>query len=212
MAQSSGSPVLDSIATPNGRGFASALASNRTVLALAARLGLALRRLCGKPLRFRKAVIAVTHDDVRQMLARDLDFLIGPVNREKIEEVNGPFILAMDRSPTLELERRALYSALAAVDLHALERGLRERAAALLASLPARFDALREFARPLAAGTASELFGIAPDDRKLFQEVARAIFAHTFLNLGGNQAIKDRAMLAAPLMKGWFEDEIKRRQ
>jgi cytochrome P450 len=118
----------------------------------------------------------------------------------------------MDRSPTLELERRALYSALAAVDLHALERGLRERAAALLASLPARFDALREFARPLAAGTASELFGIAPDDRKLFQEVARAIFAHTFLNLGGNQAIKDRAMLAAPLMKGWFEDEIKRRQ
>jgi len=212
MAQSSGSPVFDSIATPNGRGFASALASNRTVLALAARLGLALRRLCGKPLRFRKAVIAVTHDDVRQMLARDLDFLIGPVNREKIEEVNGPFILAMDRSPTLELERRALYSALAAVDLHALERGLRERAAALLASLPARFDALREFARPLAAGTASELFGIAPDDRKLFQEVARAIFAHTFLNLGGNQAIKDRAMLAAPLMKGWFEDEIKRRQ
>jgi cytochrome P450 len=211
MAQGSGSPVFDSIATPSGRGFLSSLGSSPTVLGLAARLGLALRRLGGKPLRFRKTVIAVTHADVREVLARDLDFRIGPVNEAKIEEVNGPFILGMDRSPQLELERRALYSALAAVDLNALEQGLRERASALLASLPAQFDALQDFARPLAAETASELFGIAPDDRKLFQEVARAIFAHTFLNLGNDKAIRDRALHAAPLMKTWFEEEIARR-
>jgi cytochrome P450 len=211
MAQDSGS-VLAAITTPRGRGFVSALGSNPTVLALAASLGLALRRWVKKPLRFRKTVIAVTHDDVSQMLARDLDFRIAPINEQKIGEVNGPFILGMDRSPPLELERRALYSALAAVDLDKLEDGLRRRAKASLAKLPDRFDALQDFARPLAAGTASQLFGIAPKDQALFQEVARAIFAHTFLNLGDDKAIRARAMQAAPLMKEWFEKEIARRQ
>ena len=212
MAQGSGNPVFDSIATPNGRGFLSALASNPAVLGFAARLGLGLRRLVGKPLRFGKKVFAVTYEDVRQVLARDLDFRIAPINQEKIGEVNGPFILGMDRSPPLELERRALYSALAAVDLNALEQGLRERTSTLLAGFSGEFDALRDFARPLAAGTASELFGIKPDDPLLFREVARAIFAHTFLNLGNDKAIRDRALNAAPLMKGWFEDEIARRK
>jgi len=183
-----------------------------TILALAARLGLAVRRFVGKPLQLRKSVIAVTHDDVRQVLARDLDFRIGPINESKILEVNGPFVLAMDRSPVLEVERRALYSALAAVDLGKLEGDLRQRAAARLATLGPRFDALQDFARPLAAETASQLFGIAPEDRRLFQEVARAIFAHTFLNLGNDKAIRARAIAAAPLMKQWFEDEIKRRR
>jgi len=211
MVQVSDSADFAAIATPGGRGMLAALASNPAVLAFVARLGLALRRLTGKPLRFRKTVIAVTHDDVRELLARDLDFRIAPINAAKIDEVNGPFILGMDRSPPLELERRALYSALAAVDMPALESGLRKRTAACLHELPETFDALQDFARPLAAGTATALFGIDPKDQALFQEVARAIFAHTFLNLGNDKAIRDRAMRAAPLMKAWFEDEIARR-
>jgi len=212
MAQGSSSSVLAEIATPRGRGFVSALGSNPMVLAFAARIGLAVRRMIGKPIRVGKTVIAVTHQDVCEMLARDLDFRIAPINGQKIGEVNGSFILGMDRSPTLELERRALYSALAALDLKELESGLRKRTAACLKKLPEKFDALQDFARPLAAGTASALFGIDPKDKALFREVARAVFAHTFLNLGNDKAIHDRAKRAAPLMQKWFEDEIARRQ
>ena len=45
----------------------------------------------------RKIVLATRHEDVMEVLKRDLDFLIAPVNAERMEQVNGPFILGMDR-------------------------------------------------------------------------------------------------------------------
>jgi cytochrome P450 len=42
-------------------------------------------------------------------------------------------------------------------------------------------------------------------------EVARAIFAHTFLNLGGDEAVRARAIAASQYMRRWIEAEIARR-
>lgn len=203
---------LASIRTPP-RGFSplSVLFSGPTLPGLAARLGLRIAAVIGKPLRLGKTVVAVSHADVSAVLARDLDFVIAPVNQQRIESVNGPFILGMDRCPRLAVERGALYGALAAVDMKALEASLVARADRRLADLDSSFDALIDYARPLAAETASELFGIAPVHMALFAEVARAIFAHTFLNLSNDPKIADRATRAAPMMRAWFEDEIERR-
>lgn len=206
--------ILAKVRTPK-RSFSpvAALFSGRAVPAALARIGLSLAAFRGKPLKFGRTVIAVRHADVMAILHRDLDFLIAPVNAQRIGEVNGgDFILGMDRSPALIKEREALYRALAVVDLSALAADIRNRARAKLDSAGAEFDAIEGYARPVAVATAQALFGIALDDQELFAEVVRAIFHHTFLNLGNDKEIRGRALVAAPLMQDWFTAEIARRR
>jgi cytochrome P450 len=202
--------LAQAVATPKGRGLGGALIGGRMLPDLAARIGARVAAYEGKPLKFGKVVIAARHADAQAVLARDLDFLIAPNNAARIEAVNGPFVLGMDRGPVLERERRALYSALAAVDQIALRAAAQADIAALIGDLTA-VDAIGGFARIVAGKTAARLFGLSPEDEVLFREVVRAIFNHTFLNLGGDTAIEARALRAAAAMKTWFQEEIQRR-
>ncbi len=131
-----------------------------------------------------------------------------------IQAVNGPFVLGMDRDDRLITERHALYRALADVDLKAIAALAATDADALLdaGAAKGRIDAVEGYARPVAGRTARRLFGVTQPDDRTFHEVARAIFAHTFLNLGGDKAIAARAVKAAGLMHGWLQAEIERRR
>lgn len=201
------------VATPPGAGGALAqLLSGARVPELAARIGARVAWLTGKPFRFKKLVVAVRHEHVVEMLARDLDFRIAPVNEGRILAVNGPFVLGMDRSATLEHERRALYGALKKVDIAKLMRDAAVEADALLDASGGRIDAVEGYARQVAGHTAQRLFGIAPADWPLFLDAVRAVFAHTFLNLKGDKEIEARALAGAALMRRWFEEEIARRR
>lgn len=211
MATDGQSGLAAAVAVPKGRGLAGALVSGQHVPALAARLGARIASYEGKPLKFGATLIAARHVDAMAVLARDLDFLIAPVNAARIEAVNGPFVLGMDRGPVLERERRALYSALAAVHQRALETAARADAEAALAGR-ATIDAIADYARMIAGKTAARLFGLKPDDEPLFLDVARAIFAHTFLNLNDDAKIEARALRAAAAMKDWFTAEIAARR
>jgi cytochrome P450 len=203
--------LAKAVATPKGRGIAGALIGGRGIPDLAARIGARIAAFEGKPLKFGKVVIAARHADAQAVLARDLDFLIAPNNAARIEAVNGAFVLGMDRGPVLERERRALYSALAAVDQQALKAAAQADIAALIGDAT-HVDALGGFARIVAGKTAARLFGRKPTDEPLFRDVARAVFNHTFLNLGGDAAIEARALRAAAAMKQWFADEIASRR
>jgi len=211
MATSESSELASAVATPKGRGITGAIASGRRVPDFAARIGARIASFEGKPLKFGKVVIAARHADARAVLARDLDFLIAPNNAGRIEAVNGPFVLGMDRGPVLECERRALYSALAVVDQSALKAAAEADVAALMGDAT-RIDAVGEFARIVAGNTAGRLFGLKPADSPLFRDVVRAIFNHTFLNIGGDKAIEARALRAAAAMKDWFATEIAARR
>ena len=201
------------ITTPPAKfSLISSLLSSASVQYFAARLGARLAKFRGRPLRFGRTVLAIRYLDVAEMLSRDLDFRIGPINGEKIDEVNGPFILGLDRSATLIRERKALYCALSAFDLGAFAKRSRRRADARMSRLPARFDAVQDFARPLAAAAASDLFGVGSDNPAELAEIARAIFAHTFLNLSNDETIRQRALNAAPLLKHLLTREIERRR
>lgn len=205
-----------SIVTPaSSPGLLARFLSGPALPAFAARLGARLARRGDRPFRLGKRVIAARHHHVSELLVRDLDFTIAPINETKIAEVNGgPFILGMDRSAPLELERRALYEALAAVDLGALRTGVEQDIAAKLGSLSAAamIDAVGGYARPIAARTAQRLFGITGPNDRMFMEVVRSIFAHTFLNLGNDKTIRDRAIRAGAYMQRWFADEIAARR
>ena len=202
------------IATPRGAGgLLDVLLQSRRLLALSARVGSWLAAVWGQPFKIGPFIIAARHADVREVLARDLDFLIAPVNAARIEAVNGPFVLGMDRGATLAVERNALYSALHQVDKTKIRDAVAHAAAAAIARAGSGpLDVVGDYARPIAASTATALFGIAGSDERLFMDVARAIFAHTFLNITGDAALEARALKAAALMHTWFEDEIARRR
>lgn len=200
------------IATPPAApGLLGRLLSGQILPATAARLGARLAARKGAPWRVGTTVIAARHHDVCEVLSRDLDFRIAPVNARRMEEVNGPFVLGMDRDARLAHERGALYRALAAVDLDAIRVSVEEEAARLLPASGV-VDAIADYARPVASATARRLFGLTHVDDALFQEVARAIFGHTFLNLSGDAAMRDRAIRAAGLMRTWLTEEIARRR
>jgi cytochrome P450 len=212
----SGEDVDTAIVTlVKGPGFVAGLLQGPAIPGFAARAGLWAARRKGKPLRVGKRVLAARHADVNELLHRDLDFVIAPTNEAKIGEVNGgPFILGMDRSVELERERRALYSAMGEVDFSALRDRTGADIAAALDAIPAgkEFDAVGAYARPIAARTAQRLFGLTNAPLRGVMEAARSIFAHTFLNLGNDPAIRDRGIAAGKAMQNWLAEEIDRRR
>jgi cytochrome P450 len=202
----------DNIATPPAK---LSFLAKPEVLALAARIFACFSSWTQKPLRIGDKVIVGRHADAVDVLSRDLEFRIGPVNAAKIEAVNGPFILGMDRGETLVRERAALYRALAHVDLGRqgpLRQQVEAAAKARVAAAGDEIDAVGGYARPIAAATAQALFGIKGMDDTLFADVARALFAHIFLNIGDDKDIEARAMRAAPFLKKWLLEEIVRRR
>jgi cytochrome P450 len=202
-----------SLATPlEPNGILSFLLSGPTVPALVARLGARVAAWFGDPIRFGNTVVVARHANVMNVLHRDLDFLIAPVNEKRIVEVNGPFVLGMDRGATLVHERSALYQSLGEVDFALIRRGVEEEANRHIASASDEIDVVDGYARPIAAQTATALFGIRGTDERTFMDVARAIFGHVFLNLSGDEDVRQRALKAAVLMETWFKDEIKRRR
>jgi len=218
----------DGIATPSASdGFVAGLLKEQRVPAAAARIGAWLGSVWGRPVRLRGTVVVTAHDQATEALSRDLDFRIAPVNEARIDAVNGPFVLGMDRGATLVHERQALYVALSGVDIAALRSAAAEHAEALLAAAGGEIDAGDGYARLVAAGTAHRLFGIGANDaqtpaaptfdaptfdNRAFMDVARAVFAHVFLNIGGDKAVEARALKASVLMRDWFIAEIARRR
>ena len=201
------------IATPPGIGgwLAGLLAEQRLPAALAG-LGAKLNTLWSHPVRIGTKVIVARHAQVTEALARDLDFRIASINEARIDAVNGPFVLGMDRGATLASERQALYEALSAVDLDALRTAAAGRAQAAIAAAGPSIDVVDSYARRVAAATARDLFGVHDGDDATFMDAVRAIFAHVFLNLGGDKAIEARALNGAALMRQWLESEIARRR
>ena len=93
-----------------------------------------------------------------------------------------------------------------------IRRSIEDEAAQRVARAGSEIDVVDAYARPIAAHTATALFGIRGSDERTFMDVARAIFGHVFLNITDEEDIRQRALRAAVLMKVWFEDEIRRRR
>lgn len=202
------------IGTPSStpRGLAKALAE-QPVPAFLARGGAWLASWWNRPFKVRDRILVVRHADVATALARDLQFRIGPVNAERIGAVNGGrFVLGMDRGAALAHERGALYRALGRVDLDAIRALVATQASERIVAAGTEIDVVGSYARPIAAATATALFGVRGPDPTTFVDVVRAVFAHTFLNLTDDAAVRERALRASALMRAWLADEIAARR
>jgi cytochrome P450 len=202
------------IATPAGKpGGLAGVINGQMIPFVAARLGISLARMQGKPIRFGNIILAVRYADIMETLARDLDFIIAPVNAPRFDEIGYRFILGMDRSDELIRERQVLYTALQQADMAAVQRAAQaEMAARIAAAARGSIDIVEGFARPVASATARALFGIQPANPARFMDAARAIFGHCFLNANNDAAIRDRAVAAAHQLDEWFATEIASRR
>ena len=201
------------VATPRGaRNASDFLLRRHWLLAAGAHFGRFLTAGTGRPLRFGRFVIVTGHRAVAEVFARDLDFLIAPINGKQFQAVNGPFILGMDRDVRLCDERAALYSALRRIDHRTLADHVREQSGREIANAKGSIDVVGDYARPIAARMAIGLVGLSDADERLVMDVTRAIFCHTFFNLGADKPTETRALRGAAIMRGWFEHEIARRR
>ena len=161
-------------------------------------------------IRFRKNVAVFRWADVADVLARDGDFRIAPVNGERIEAVSGPFILGMDRSDALFRQRIAVYESMGGADFAPLRAILEREPTALLAAAAAKdgkIDVINGYARKVAGQVAVALFGIKGPSETDLLRVARAVFHETFLNLGNDEKVRNTGIAAGQELKAWIAAE-----
>lgn len=189
----------------------SALLQGPTLQRLAARIAAAY----GSVLQIGRYALVSRWVDVQDVLRRDLDFLIAPVNGPRIEEVSGKFLLGLDRGDQMARERPQLYAAVSKIDLEAVRSLVAREAERLLddaIALHGRIDVVNGYARLVAARTARLVFGIAGPTEMDLMRVARTVFHHTFLNLGNDQEARRRALSAAEELREWCMGEIAHRR
>ena len=178
------------------------------------RLGARIATMLPPVIATRKVVLVSRWAEVKSTLEHDLDFGIAPVNRPHIEAINGPFLLSLDRGYQMARERPRLYDAVSRIDADSIREGIAGEANRLLNAAEERghIDVGDGYARPVAARTAVQLFGIAGPTEGDLKRVCRAMFQHAFLNFGDDTAVARRGLEAAGELRRWILDEIARRR
>jgi cytochrome P450 len=164
--------------------------------------------------RFRNYLLVSRWADVADVLARDGDFRIAPVNAERIEGVMGPFILGMDRSEALFAQRVAVYDSMNGGDFAPLREILKKEPTELLtaaAEHDGKIDIVNGYARKIAGHVAAALFGVSGPSEVDLLRVARAVFHETFLNLSNDETIRKTGRAAGQELKSWIAAERQAR-
>ena len=193
----------------NGRSLSSLI-----LAAWPQRIAAKLAAAYGHVIRINGFALATRWDDVEDILRRDLEFQIAPINGPRIEEVNGPFVLGLDRGAQMATERPQLYAAVSAIDLVGVRALVAREAERLLDDAMAahgRVDIVNGYARLVGARVARQIFGLAAPTEMDLMRVIRAVFQHTFLNVTGDEEVRQRALASADELRRWFMDEIVRR-
>ncbi|MDB4949292.1 MAG: hypothetical protein JWM27_1941 [Gemmatimonadetes bacterium] len=159
-------------------------------------------------------VVVSRHADVLDVLARDEDFILGPVNGPSIDRINGPFILAMDRGPEYDRDHAALRACARREDAERIRRLARDACArAVDAARPRRsIEAVQELTRAVPAELVERYFGFPGPDRATLQRWLRNLFQDAFANPLDDPFVRVAAVRTAADLKAWALPEIARRR
>lgn len=147
---------------------------------------------------FGKKVLTTSHQAVTDVLARDTDFTISQINSPRIDRLDGPFILGMDRSPEYDREEAALRRAVRPEDLEHVRSLVRANAAELIDAARPRLhiDVVNGYARLVAARTVADYFGTPGPDEPTLMRWMRRTFQDVFLNIGNDKRVSGAAAQA----------------
>ncbi|HEX2203487.1 MAG TPA: cytochrome P450 [Longimicrobium sp.] len=159
-------------------------------------------------------VVVSRHADVVEVLDRDEDFTIAPVNGPSIDRINGPFILAMDRGPEYDRDHAALRACARREDVERVRQMAREAAArAVDAARPQGWiEAVQPLTRAVPAEIVERYFGFPGPGRPTLERWLRNLFQDAFANPLDDPFVRQAALKSAAELKAWALPEIARRR
>lgn len=169
--------------------------------------GLKIRRL-----KLGNSVFVFSWKDVREVLARDNDFRIEPINGDRMRRVAGPFFLGLDRCP-LSFSQRDRGGRAIASPLPDLAEAIEADAETAMATKAKALDAVQGYARLVALSTTKRVFGIPGASDTDLMEVTRSVFHQCFLNLqDADKDVMKKGEADGVRLRRWIFDEIARRR
>lgn len=196
---------MNGIASAVGR-----LANNGPLLA---RTGALLAR-AAPTVRIRGTVVVLRHAGVVEVLERDEDFTIAEVNAARMDALNGPFVLGMDRGPIALRERRILQAAVRDGDTDRVRSFVRSTAEDLVAAArkDGRLDVVHGLALPAAIRLVDQYFGVPAPDGPTMARWMRTMFHAVFLNVGDEPAVRAAAEVSADELHRHLDELVARRR
>jgi cytochrome P450 len=149
----------------------------------------------------------VTHNaDVLEILNRDQEFTIAPINEARMDAAQAPFILGWDRSPQYDLEGSILRRALRPADLVSLQSmAARHARACIDAAHPyKRIDVVGGLSRVVPVRVVSEFFGAPGPNEQIMMRWMRVLFWQLFLNRSNDAAVQSTAKAYAAMLHDYL--------
>lgn len=161
-----------------------------------------------------KHAVLVRHADVLEVLSRDADFTIAEINEKRINDVNGAFILGMDRTPQYEREEAALREAVRRDDLERIRAFVARSAGELVAAArpQGRIDVVGGLARVVVIRLVGAYFGIPAPDEPTMMRWMRDVFQDIFANPASDAGVHADALKSSAELRGHMEAVIARRK
>jgi cytochrome P450/glutathione S-transferase len=163
---------------------------------------------------FGKAAFISRYDDVVDVLKRDTDFTIGPINAPKIAKIDGPFILGMDASPQYDREKAALLEAIRRDDLVAIRQFVAQSSAAIIDAIrpQRRIDVVNGLARIVPVRLLDAYFGMPGPDDPTMMRWMRDTFHYIFADLTGSATVLQDALNSVAELRKWMDAHIALRK
>jgi cytochrome P450/glutathione S-transferase len=161
-----------------------------------------------------KNVIVTRFDSVVEVLRRDADFTISQINAPKIDRIEGPFILGMDKSPQYDQEKEVLLAAVRREDLERIRQFAAQCAVRLVdvARALKRIDVVNGFARIAALRLVASYFGMPGPNDPAFLRWMRDVFHYIFANLTNAPTVLQDALASAAELRRHMDAEIALRK
>lgn len=158
-------------------------------------------------------VVVTRYTDVVEVLTRDTDFTVSQINAPKIDQLDGPFILGMDRGPQYEREDAVLRAAVLPGDLARIGSFVATEAAGLIeAARPrGRIDVVNEYARVVAVRLVGSYFGMPGPTEAAMMGWLRDIFYDVFLNLTNDKTVHAKALASGNALRAHMNAVIAQR-
>jgi cytochrome P450/glutathione S-transferase len=161
-----------------------------------------------------KTAIVTRYNDVIEVLKRDTDFTLAPINASKIDQIDGPFILGMDASPQYTTEKSALLEAVRRDDLDGIRQFVAQCATAMIdAARPqGRIDVVNGFARVAALRVVDSYFGMPGPDDPTMMRWMRDIFHYIFADLTNSPSVLQDALTSVGELRKHMDAQIALRK
>src|SRR5215469_311315 len=174
----------------------------------------ALLRRWSPILVFGKTAVVSHYNDVLEVLKRDSDFTIAPINAPKIDKIDGPFILGMDTSPQYDREKAALIEAVRRDDLDRIRRFVAQSAATMIDAIrhQRRLDAVNGLARIVPVRLLAAYFGMPGPDDPTMMRWMRDIFHYIFADLTNSPTVLQDALNSVGELRTYMDAEIALRK